>query len=154
VLEFDADVKGAQFLAGSILDTWSNLPFVVKTDVNLKKLIVVSLVGALSFFIMVLDFPLTGIYYNEKTHPHPLIRMMWISKSLVDALKEQRPDIDNQDVINETLRVLNVYSKHKNLGNIRETYIDPYIADFSNIAKYMYSLVEISRTPGYEFLAK
>ncbi len=154
VMEIDADMRGARFLVDGVIDKWSKLPNDIKTEENLKKLIILSLVGASSFFIMVKKFPVTGIYYYETTHPHPLIRLMWLSHIVVERMETHYPSLERDDIIRETLRVLNVYSKYKHLGDTYENYIDPYVKHAKDISDYLYSLVETARTPGYEYLSK
>jgi hypothetical protein len=153
IMEIDADRQAANYLGGGIWGAWSKLPIEDRTDDKLKGLIVMSLVSVLSFFIMLVRFPKNGIYYYESTHPHPLVRLMWVSKIVVDVIEAHRPSAKNLNIMDETLRVLNIYSQYNNLGDVYKNYVDPYRKHADEIAKYLYSLVETSRKPEYEFLS-
>ncbi|RYY78708.1 MAG: hypothetical protein EOO69_09455 [Moraxellaceae bacterium] len=152
IVEYDSDVHGAEESAAHVVDFWSKLPDHDRTDANLRKLIIISLVGILGFYMILLDNPKTGIYFYERSHPHPLIRIQWISTFLIGRIRDSYPHIDTRDIVDETIKVLGIYFRHKNLGDLWERYHRPLLEYSPQIKDYILDVFRTSNGLGYEYL--
>ena len=154
IREYDADQHGAQQSAAHVIEFWSKLPKEERTEENLSRLIVITLVGILGFYMMLLADPETELYFYERSHPHPLIRLQWIYTSLLDRISINIPGVklDASAVIAETLRVLDVYFKHKGMGNIQDRFREPLSQNYDQIMAYIAHVIETAGGPGYDYL--
>ncbi|WP_077923897.1 hypothetical protein [Spirosoma sp. 209] len=154
IVEYDADQHGAQQSAAHVIDFWSKLPEEERTNENLSRLIVVTLVGILGFYMMLLDDPETELYFYERTHPHPLIRLQWIYASLLDRISSNLSEVnvDNSAVLAETLRILDVYFRHRNMGNIRARFHEPLFQNYQWIMSYIAHVLATASGPQYDHL--
>lgn len=146
VVEYDADLHGANSIAFHIIDLWERLG-PNKTEENLRKLTVTSMVSVLGYITLLWDFG--DLYYEEHDHPHPLIRIAWILTVVVDRIKAYEPTIDQRGLIVEALHVLNVYYRHLGQGNVQDKLINPFMQHHTEIMAYAHKVMQQAQAVPY-----
>lgn len=116
--EFDADQHGASSLAFHIYDLFQKLPEPARTEEIMKKLIIVSLVGTMGYIFFLWKSINRDMYYDKSTHPHPLIRIAWISANIIDVIQKNIfPNLDQREILDETFKILDIYLDRKGKGD-------------------------------------
>ena len=145
IVEFDADWHGANIIANHVIDFWREMG-AEKTNENLKNLAVSSIVGCLGYIMLLLNDFDKDIYYKEKLHPHPLIRINWIIGVIVDRIGEFLTQFGPKDLVNESLRVLDIYFEHLGKGTIQNKFIEPLNSEYPNIIAYIDEIIQAAES--------
>lgn len=95
VYEFDADIFASQFICFHLVDYWKKLNNNDRTTENLTLLLSVGLTSLFSLFLFYSDGHF-NIYFDDDKfeHPHPLIRILYISDCLINCVKSQNFDVE------------------------------------------------------------
>ncbi|WP_276504986.1 hypothetical protein [Terrimonas pollutisoli] len=90
-MEIDADLFAANQIALHILQYWSDFAPEYKTKENLEAFISIASASIFLFF-----FELAGgwhdLYYLDYDHPHPLIRVSYITDAIVSIAKQSQQE--------------------------------------------------------------
>ena len=148
--EFDSDQHGASNVAFHIHDLWIKSSEPDRTEETMKKLIIVSLVGIMGYIFFLWRTVNLAMYYDKYKHPHPLIRIAWISANIIDTIqKNVFPNLSQPEILDETMKILNVYLDRKGQGNIKKRFRDPIKDDYANIIGYCHAVLEWSEKIPY-----
>jgi hypothetical protein len=152
IREFDADWFASQQMAFHIVDfakLHSNNPaglFAMVSDVA-----AISIAGIFCHFIKwARDFE--KIYYEENCHPHPLVRVLYIVRFLLDAINNnvnRRPD--EGQVLHNALILCEVLMMEPG-NNVVEKLIAPMHDQMDKIETYIKKIMEDAES--YPFLSR
>lgn len=142
IMEYDADNHGTHNVAFHTDDFWNHLSSSLKTEDNLRKLIVISLTGILGYIFFLWQSLKEDIYYDKYDHPHPLIRVTWIVGIFINTLETKYDSIHRSEIIEETVRVLDIYFKHKGEDRLRTRFEGPLAQEYENIVGYCESVLQ------------
>lgn len=87
LFEFDADLHASNYIAFHILNYWERQQEKLKTIENLGLLISLGIAAVYSYFIFLMR-KYTKVYYTASTHPHPLIRIFYISDCFIKVCEQ------------------------------------------------------------------
>ncbi len=86
--EFDADAFACNFLCDQCSRDFLDLSKVEQTENNFIQLASLALASVFIYFVKSSEYH-KQIYYDEKSHPHPLIRLGYLSKIFVENINSQ-----------------------------------------------------------------
>jgi len=109
--EVDADMYATNFIAQHIFQYISSNCQTMSSH-EIEYIIAIS---SAALFILFLSFPGAdqGVYYEESTHPHSIIRIVLVVSSIIDGLKSKNLDAETfnvESIINKTLDSLEVFT--------------------------------------------
>lgn len=154
IIEYDADQHAGNRIAFHVIYFWQSLIKKNRTNYNLKNLIVAALVAIMGYICLLWKSSKTTIYFNKNDHPHPLIRMFWIMATIVDTARINMPStfhLSQREIIDETLKVLNIYSTRIDSVNIKTLIIEPLRENYLFIKAYSNHILRLAEH--YDFLA-
>ncbi|MNK40340.1 hypothetical protein D3C87_589870 [compost metagenome] len=136
-LEFDADIHAANLLPAHILDFWNKQPKEAQTSENLSKLLSVAVSGILNYF-MIMGQCGDNIYYDEKSHPHPVIRAVNITDKII-RVAEINVDfkLDSGAILQEAFNLTEKFCEHHKLLNFAVQFNEIFRAHSNDIGKYI-----------------
>ncbi len=90
ILEFDADLHGANATCTQILVQFKLLSIENQTEENLAKLLSMGIASIFSYFLLFFNDS-EKIYYKEYTHPHPIVRISYVLDCFIRVAQENLP---------------------------------------------------------------
>ena len=106
-LELDADFLAASQLAINILEEMRDSAGNLKRDPgDLQVLCSIALASAFIFFMKTAG-GLKGLYFQENEHPHPYVRIAFLSNIMLDTIQKNAPDLpfDSRACVNRALDI-------------------------------------------------
>ena len=122
VKEHDADWFGANQIAFHIKAFVQKITPVanLKNSDLLKDIASLSLAGIYMYFINRSNASM-DLYFEEKCHPHPFVRLCYITKYLLDALSENLPfSFDQQLVLTDAIKISELLMEEPNKNPVQE----------------------------------
>jgi len=145
LLEFDADMHAAHFVCFHMIDYWKKLPVEKQTLSAITSLLALAASSIFTFFVF-LEGGETPIYYQDKRHPHPVVRISYVI-DILSAVAEQNlagTGLKAGDVLKEAFDI----SERMAIANGRTNPIYRYAALFKaehkNITDYIQVLIDES----------
>lgn len=146
--EIDADLHGANSIVFHIDDFFNKLEIELQTNETLLNLLSCSVAAILSYFLFLVKDE-DSLYIKDSDHPHPIIRVLYITTTMLGCLKKQKKqiDFDENDIIKESIKICeflfvespDTMPKHKKILEENLTEILEYIEEmFSEMQKYPY----------------
>jgi len=145
LLEFDADMDAAQFICFHILDYWKKLPADKQNVAAITSLMALSVSAIFTFFVF-LEGRDTPLYFAEKRHPHPIVRISYIMDILSASAEQNLPGMgfNAGDVLREAFDISERIALANNRPNPIERYAKVFAAEHQNIADYIGILIQES----------
>lgn len=108
VYEFDADVYAAEHIAFHLLEFWKKLSIDIRTADNLSYLIAIGASAIFSYFLKLME-GYKEIYFAEHSHPHPLLRVLYIVDSFIQNVEGNLHEriINPNRVLQDTFKITN-----------------------------------------------
>ncbi|WP_430404227.1 hypothetical protein [Fluviicola sp.] len=140
ILELDADTFSS-LCVGTHLLQYARQCFGENMDCeSIKKLIVVACGSALLYLLSFQSNALP-IYYEEYTHPHPVVRISCVVFHIVgyclQSLEEYQLELDIQDIVKEAMSFAHSISSNGNDRSIIEQYQEIIGQEAHNIEAYI-----------------
>jgi hypothetical protein len=150
ILELDADLDAAQEICFHLFDYWKKLKQLDRTENNLQKILSLGIASIFSYFLLYFDRSMK-IYYDQHTHPHPLVRITYIVDCFIDVAQKNAPigfSLDARATLREGFVVSEVFSQNVFQANIVQDYADQFKTEGKNIENYVNELLsEAERIP-------
>ncbi|SDJ97982.1 hypothetical protein SAMN04487898_105202 [Pedobacter sp. ok626] len=146
-LEFDADIHAANMIPPHILDFWKKHPDQHQTAGNLSKLLSVVVSGILNYF-MIMGQCDQDIYYTESSHPHPIIRAVYITEKIIQVA-EINVDfkLDSGVILQEAFNITEKFCIHHAIPNFVAKFNEIFSVHSDDIGDY----IEILDTESDQF---
>lgn len=148
VLELDADTFSSLCL-GTLLHQYAKQLFGSKmTSTQVSKLIVIACCSAF-MYLLTFQSNLLPIYYEEYTHPHPVIRISCIVFHIVDycsqTLGNYHLKLDKQKIIKEAMSLAHSITADVNERSIITQYQTIIRLEAKNIEEYVRKIRAIEK---------
>jgi hypothetical protein len=91
-LELDADYLAASQVAVDILGICSDSGILTPNAGEIGTLCSVALASTFVFFMKTAGY-YDGVYFLKNEHPHPYVRLMWVTNILLDTIAKSLPNI-------------------------------------------------------------
>lgn len=140
LLEFDADLHGANRIGFHVINYWEKVNSNYKTKENFEKLLSASLASIFCYITLFFESFSNEIYYYEKSHPHALIRMTYIMATFVDAIKGYYPEIQQVNILKESIKISNTLFEELKKENLLGFYEKKLSNEYENISTYISEL--------------
>ncbi len=140
ILEFDADLHGANSIAFHVLQYWDGIKPQYKTQENIEKLLATCLSSIFCYLSLLYQSFRKEIYYAENSHPHPLIRITYILPTFIDVISKHHT-IEQGKIIKESIRISNELFKENNNEDLVGVYLDKLFIEQDNIQEYVKILI-------------
>ncbi|WP_316827428.1 hypothetical protein [Pedobacter miscanthi] len=136
-LEFDADVHAANLVPVHIIDFWKKLAKQDQTSENLSKLLSIGVSGILNYF-MFMEKNNQNLYYRESSHPHPLIRSVYITDVIIHVA-EINVDfkLDSSAILREAFNITESFCEHNGFPNFAAKFKSMFQQNFDGIKEYI-----------------
>src|ERR1035437_8201724 len=149
VLEYDADLNGANKLCHHLIDYWKSLENGLKTQARFQELISHGVASVFIYFMF-----LNGdkdIYIKESCHPHNLVRILYIIDCFLHVVNDEAnlPNgikIDKQLTIRETFEISDKLFKASSNDNHIKNLTQVLDKNGDSIENYINELSFVSNT--------
>ncbi len=143
--EFDADIDAAQFICWHMIEYAKKFPPEKQTIQTISSLMALAASAIFTFFVY-LEGGNTPVYYDEKSHPHPLIRITYVIDFFISVAGHNLPDMefDTRSVLQETFDLTERIALANKRPNPIERYADVYRAEHHRISAYIQLLIKES----------
>ncbi len=145
LLEFDADMDAGQFICFHILDYWKKLPAGQQNVSSITSLMAMAVSAIFTFFVF-LEGRETPLYYAEKIHPHPIIRISYLMDIVSSVAEQNLPGMGFKagDVLREAFELSERIALANNRPNPIKRYSNVFAIEHQNIADYIGILIQES----------
>lgn len=129
IYEFDADLNGAQFVFFHIAEYIENLS-INKNKQLVEDIISLSLSSILISRLLLEEFKsdskFEAVYFYEKSHPHSLVRTIYILEHFMLNISEDFPEIilDKKEILGNSFSITELYFKNNSLKKFMYDYHD------------------------------
>lgn len=126
--ELDADLNGVGQMFYHIVDYFEDIENNANSKVLIENLISISLSSLLISRLLIENFDhnstLQKIYFKEKTHPHSLIRVVYMLDHLLINIKPNLPNIsvDIDSILDNSFTLTKIYFQNNSLSVLAEMY--------------------------------
>lgn len=151
LMEFDSDIFGAHQIVFHIADYWKKFPVEYANAEVLTQLLSVSCASIFIYF-MHLENNYKEIYYQDGTHPHPVVRITYIIDTFLQASKFNLNDcwnIELKSILREAFDIAEKFCEVVGMVNIVDRYRELFIIEHNNIENYIKFLVTESNKAGF-----
>lgn len=145
LLEFDADQDAAQFICFHMIDYWKKLPLTQQTLSTITSLMALATASIFTFFIF-LEGGETPIYYRDKIHPHPIIRITYVIDILTSVAEHHLTAIGFKpgEVLKEAFDIAERMAIANKRADPIARYSSLFAAEHQHIADYIQVLIDES----------
>jgi hypothetical protein len=108
VYELDADLYGAEHIAFHLLEFWKKQSVEQRTGENLSYLISIGAAAIFSYFLKLME-GYSEIYYAEHSHPHPLVRILYVIDCFIQTIEgnlQGQFKINSNQVLQTSFRIM------------------------------------------------
>nr|WP_294790460.1 hypothetical protein [uncultured Mucilaginibacter sp.] len=143
--EFDADMDGAQIICWHMIEYWKKYPAEQQTLGTISSLLALAASAIFTFFVY-LEGRDTPVYYDEKSHPHPLIRITYVIDFFMGVAERNLPnmELDARAVLREAFDITERVAIANNRPNPVERYAAVFVAEHDRITNYIQVLIDES----------
>jgi len=136
-LEFDADIHAGNLVPAHVLNFWKTNPEEYQTAENVSKLLSVVVSGILNYF-MIMGQCDQDIYYMAGSHPHPVIRAVYITEKII-RVAEINVDfkLDSEAILRESFNITEKFCEHHNLPNFATQFNKIFRQHRTEISRYI-----------------
>ena len=119
--ELDADLNGVGNMLFHIIEYFEDLENKINSKILIENLISISLSSLLISRLLIEDFDqnstLSKIYFKEKSHPHSLVRIIYMFDHLLINIQQNLPNIfvDYKAILENSFTLTKVYFQNKSL---------------------------------------
>ena len=150
VLEFDADIQGANAICFQLLEYFKKLPNEDQTIKNLSKLMSLGITSIFSYFLICFN-KTKNLYYKKFSHPHPLIRICYVLDCFVAVVEENFPfknvKLKPENLIRFGFSISDIFFRSKTqYQHLTGEFQSQFIDKTDGIEYYINELLEYSKT--------
>lgn len=148
--EFDADMDAAQFICWHMIQYWKKFPAEQQTPETISRLLALAASAIFTFFIY-LEGRSTPVYYDAKSHPHPLIRITYVIDFFIGVAGHNLPNIEfnAKAVLQEAFDITERMAIANNRPNSVERYAAVFVTEHDLISNYIQVLIDESNKVPY-----
>jgi|SRR5580658_3227734 hypothetical protein len=147
VLEFDADLGGAQLICFHLIDYWKKQQEAFRTEESFQRLLSVGAASIFSYF-MLLSTTRQPIYYKKAEHPHPVVRISYIMDCFIKVAQINLPEgvnIKANLALTEGFKIADKFFRSVFALNIVEGFAAVYETEAADIERYVTELIALSK---------
>ncbi len=151
VLELDADLNGSHLICFHLRAYFDNLKLEEQTLENIQKLFSLGVASVFCYFLLYYKDSKT-IYYKDKTHPHPLVRISYLVDSFVRIAEKNLPEnfsIDTSEIIRLGFIISDKFFQTTGDKTIVDDFGKQFYSESKNIEAYINELLEIGQSMLY-----
>lgn len=145
VLELDADLDAAHLICFHLIEYWKKLSPENRTQANLQKIFSVGVASVFSYFLLYFKESME-VYYNQHTHPHPLVRISYIVDCFIRVAEINLPNdfiLDLRTTLREGFVISDIFYKSVFQSNLVEDFASHFMAESGNIENYVNELLGV-----------
>ncbi|WGQ09741.1 hypothetical protein QG516_24820 [Pedobacter gandavensis] len=150
LLEFDADMHGAHYICFHVIEYWKKLDADKKTSESFNSLMALSVSAILTYFTF-LEGRETSLYYEDKHHPHPIIRITYLMDIMIGVVAQNMPELelDPKQILLEAFDISERFAIANNKPDPIKRYSALFISEHEDITAYVNKLIELSNSIPY-----
>lgn len=150
LLEFDSDMHGAHYICFHVIEYWKKLDASIRTRESFNSLIALSVSAVLAYFTF-LEGRETPLYYEEKHHPHPIIRITYLMDIMVGVATQNMPELelDPKHILLEAFNIAERFAVANNKPDPIKRYSALFISEHYKITAYVNKLIALSNNVPY-----
>lgn len=145
VIELDADLDAAHQICFHLIEYFEKLQAENKTKVNMQRILSIGVASVFSYFLLYYKDSLK-VYYNEFTHPHPLVRISYIVDCFIRAAEINIPGnikLDMEQAIRDGFSISNIFYQSVFEIELVKNFADQFMEESDNIEAYVNELLGI-----------
>jgi len=146
-LEIDADIHAANLVSAHVIDFWKKQQSQDPSQENLSKLLSVAVSGILNYF-MIMGHCDKDLYYMECSHPHPVIRAVYITEKIIQVAEiNVEFKLDSGAILQEAFQITERFCEHHGLPNFAAKFDKIFRKNSVEIGNYIDTMDKFA----YEF---
>lgn len=137
-LEFDADLHASHCVIFVLKAYWQKLPEQYLTTEYASELVALAL-GSAFTYMMYLEERYSNIYYNEGSHPHPIIRITYMLDAMtrIAELNFDGVKLDAKIVLQQGFKLASAYCEAGTQRDMVDAYSNMLYTEYPNIADFI-----------------
>jgi hypothetical protein len=147
ILELDADINAAHSISFHLIEYFKNLNPKDRIQENLQNILSIGMASIFSYFLLYFQKE-KRIYYKEKTHPHPLIRISYIIDYIIRIAEINLPPdfkINKVNTLKEGFTISSSLYKNALNPTLLDEFEKVFFEESNNIEAYINELLELSK---------